>query len=194
MANPVFIGSVKKPEKTKGNLLFYHGGNLESLREFQSYRSNRQKYGTGLYLTSNYDVAKRYAKGNRKLYLVSVERGNDIENSFVTLSKLSDFMNSYFGKPATKKVLQFLSDRVENGRIPLFFVNNVLINSELIKPRNSGAWQEFLIQNGADYEIVENAFGYNDKMMVLYNIEKISSIKRIESSDKIPYRDTILKS
>ena len=36
-----------------------------------------------------------------------------------------------------------------------------------------------------DYEIVENAYGFGEKMMVLYNMDKIKNIILIKPTDKI---------
>lgn len=165
---------------------FWHGGNLDNYEDVISQKSGRYQYGPGLYLTTKYDDAKQYAKGSRKLYLVTVNLGNDLDNSQFDLNSVVNFIKKYVIKNKQQEIINRLSQRVsENGTIPGFIMNNLIINFDAIKPINTKYLRQFFIDNGADYNIVDNAFGWHEKMMVLFNMNKIASIRKINPDDKI---------
>ena len=45
--------------------------------------------------------------------------------------------------------------------------------------------RKFYVENGIDYNIINNAFGWREKMMVLFNVNKIVKIKQIFTKDEI---------
>lgn len=175
---------------------FFHGGDLEDIKYDIQQNVSRQKYGSGLYLITNYDVAKKYAKGSRKFYIVSVEKGvdiadvdldfNDVTHNLLSRmrgvkAKVSGGVRSYSVNIDPK--------HIKNGKIPAFIMNNYMINNNLLTPQNSQVWRDYLVNQGIDYEIVDNAFGYHETMMVLYNPNKIKQVKRIMPNDKLPTYD-----
>jgi hypothetical protein len=168
---------------------FFHGGDLDEIKYDIQQKTDRQQYGSGLYLTTYYDVAKKYAKGNRKMYLVSVQKGMDINDKKVDIETLMQFLNQSFPKKTAQTILNLANYRIHNDGIPLYLVNNILINHNYLKGPKSVAWRTFLVGLGVDYEIVDNAFGYGDTMMVLYNPSLIKNVKRIEPKDTLPTYD-----
>ena len=60
-------------------------------------------------------------------------------------------------------------------------LNNLIINFDAIKPGNTKYLRQFYIDNGIDYNIVDNSFGWHEKMMVLINMKKIKNIQFMES-------------
>ena len=63
-------------EGARETMTFWHGGNLDTSTDV-SHKTGRWEYGPGLYLTTQFDVVQKYAKGSRKLYRVVVEKGVD---------------------------------------------------------------------------------------------------------------------
>ena len=187
-------------EKDPNIMYFFHGGDLEDIKYDIQQNVNRQKYGSGLYLITNYDVAKKYAKGSRKFYIVGVEKGVDISDVELNYHDLSNNVLSRVRGMGNKRSGQTLLILIDinpkffkgsgvNQTISAFIVNNYFINNNLLTPQNSQLWREYLVANGIDYEIVDNAFGYHETMMVLYNPRKIKSVKRIMPNDKLPTYD-----
>jgi hypothetical protein len=168
---------------------FFHGGDLDDIKYDIQQKSDRQQYGSGLYLTTYYDVAKKYARGNRKMYLVSVQKGVDIRDKKVGTETLMRFLNQTFPKKTAQNILNLANYRIHNGVIPLYLVNNILINHNHLKGSRSVLWRTFLVGLGVDYEIIDNAFGYHETMMVLYNLKLIKSVKRIQPKHKLPTYD-----
>ncbi len=171
-------------ELSSNTMKFWHGGNLEDFNETIAQKNGRYEYGPGLYLITKYDVAKNYSKGRRKLYIITVEKGNDINNSFLTKESVDEFIKNYVISSLRKLVTERLSKYYNDNKIKAFIFNNVILNNKAIKSSKTQILREFYIENNIDYEIVENAFGYGEKMMVLYNMKKIKDIKQNDPSDK----------
>ena len=53
----------------------------------------------------------------------------------------------------------------------------------MIKPFKTKYLKDFFVKNGIDYDIVENYFGWGEKMMVLYNTDKIKEIVKVNPAD-----------
>lgn len=168
---------------------FWHGGNLSEYNESIAQKNGRYEYGAGLYLITKYDIAKKYSKGSRKLYLVTVENGNDISDSYLTQESVISFINTHVIGHLRKLVIERISKHIENERIDASVFNNIILNTKAIKSTKTSILRQFFIQNNIDYELVNNAFGFGETMMVLYNMKKIVNVKRIETKDKITIFD-----
>jgi hypothetical protein len=185
----ILTEEVDKDIDFENNMQFWHGGNLNDYDENIAQKNGRYEYGAGLYLTTHYDTALKYSKGSRKLYLITVDKGNDINNSFLNLDDIKEFVLNNVIKNKQKEILERLEKYNQNNKIKAFIFNNVLLNEKALKPKNTINLREFLINNNIDYEIVDNPFGWGEKMMVLYNMKKIKDIKQITSKDEIEKYD-----
>jgi hypothetical protein len=172
-------------EVTSSSLTLWHGGNLDFGQDFIAHKGGRWEYGPGLYLTTHYGTAKKYAKGSRKLYQVVVEKGTDIQDVSLPLEKVKDFLDTYGIKAKKKEILEILQKREKEGGIEADILVNVLVNESAIKNTNTDQLRKFLVENGVDYSIVDNAFGWHERMLVLFNMKKIISKQVIKSTDKI---------
>ncbi len=152
---------------------FWHGGNLSEYSDVIAQKNGRYEFGAGLYLTTQYDVAKKYAKGSRRLYIITVENGNDIRNSFINTDAAIKFVSDYCITSKRKEIAQYLRSYDTNGKVKAYLFNNMLINHKAVKPSHTKILREFLVDNNIDYEIINNAFGFGEDMMVLYNMKKI---------------------
>lgn len=168
-------------------MTFWHGGNLDSYDDNISQKSGRYEYGPGLYLTTSYDVVKKYIKGGRKLYKVTVSKGIDLDDSYIDNNIVLDFIKKYVIKSKQNEIFERLKSREKNGKLSAFILNNLIINFNAIKPSNTKDLRQFFIDNDIDYNIVKNPFGFGETMMVLFNMDKIKEVKRINSNDKINY-------
>ena len=173
----------------ENNMVFWHGGDLDHYDDLISHKNGRYEYGPGLYLTTHYDTAKKYAKGSRKLYLISVEAGNDINKSILDINNVKEFIINNVIKNKQIDILKRIEKYNNDNTIKAFIFNNILINEKALSPKNTKNLRQFLIDNDIDYEMVDNPFGWHEKMLVLYNMNKIKNIKQIKSNDKIDKYD-----
>jgi hypothetical protein len=167
------IKNIVTPPSIPNTRNFWHGGNLSEYSDVIAQKNGRYEFGPGLYLTTKYDIAKRYAKGSRKLYIVTVALGNDIHNSFLETPKVIEFVKKYVINAKRKEILYYIEKYNVNGKIKGYLFNNLVLNHKAIKPSNTVMLRSFLVENGIDYEIINNAFGFGEDMMVLYNMKKI---------------------
>lgn len=176
-----------KPTSELNQMSFWHGGNLDNLDDRQQ-KHGRWEYGPGLYLTTHYDVVQKYKKGSRKLYLVTVEKGNELSETYLDLNKYLEFVNKFCIKNKQNEIKQTINkilERTESNTINGETFLNIIINNDAISSKNTIQLKNFFIKNDIDYLLVDNAFGWHDKMLVLFNTDKIVNIERVESKDTI---------
>ena len=166
-------------ETLEENMIFYHGGNLDNYSPIISHKKGRFEYGPGLYATEHLDTARKFAKGSRKLYQLIIEKGNDINDVEFDIKSCLSFIKNYVMVDKRKLVAEIMQEYIKDNKIKGYIFNNILTNNNAIKPTRTKNWRQFLIENGADYEIMHKTYGFNEKMIVLYNMNKIKDIKRI---------------
>jgi len=174
------------PPSIPNTMNFWHGGNLDEYSDVIAQKSGRYEYGAGLYLITRYDIAHKYSKGSRKLYLVTVEKGINIDDAFLNMDKVLDFIKTYVIGHKKKEILERFKKHIrDNNTIPAYVFNNIILNEKAIKSTNTKFLRNFLVENGVDYELVDNAFGFGETMMVLYNMKKVVNTIVVRPGDDI---------
>ena len=158
---------------------YWHGGNLDNYDEIISQKNGRYEFGAGLYITTHYDTARKYSKGSRKLYLITVENGNSIDKSYIPVEKAMDFINTFIIKSMKKEIIARLEKYITVDGFRGSIFNNIILNMKAIKSSNTRYLRQFYVDNGIDYDIIDNAFGWGEEIMVLYNMKKIVNIIQI---------------
>lgn len=177
------------PPDIPNSRTFWHGGNLDNMKDDINHAKSRYEYGPGLYLTTSYELAKDYAKGSRKLYMVTVENGNDISDCSIKRDAIDEFvyMNVISSK---KKLVKEALDRWtrNDGMVSADIFLNIMLNESAVKPTNAGKIRTFLVESGVDYHVTGN-IRYNGEMMVLFNMKKIVKVQRVLPTDDIAVFD-----
>lgn len=172
--------------ENENEMQFWHGGNLDTPVQT---RVGRWEYGPGLYLTTHYQTAKKYAKGNRKFYRITVSKGNDSNDSVIDYQAIENFVNRYCIGKKRKEILDNLNKIQNDGKVSADRMITIIINYDALRASNVSNLREFLVQNGIDYTMVSSPFGWGEKMMVLYNMKKIVHTEVIGPKDKIEKYD-----
>lgn len=181
-----FTESVVKPSDKPNTMSFWHGGDLGySYSDSMSYKKGRFEYGPGLYLTTHYGTAKKYAKGSRKLYMITVEKGKNLSESTIDFEIVKQFVDRWVMTKKKKDVIQRLEKHNKEGKVPAEILSNIIINEEAIKPTNMDELRKLFLSQGIDYLLVNSPFGWGEKMMVLFNTKKIVDKIVIGPKDKI---------
>lgn len=182
----LFTEDTISPSDDPNIMSFWHGGDLSDT-SMRPQKKGRFEYGAGLYLITKYEVAQRYAKGSRKLYKVDVHKGNDISTIKLNDTDAINFVNTYVKRSERKEILYYIYQNIERvGYLAANSFNNLLLNSKGIGAKDTVTLSKFLVQNGADYELISSPFGWgNAVMMVLYNIDKVAKITRVMPKDNI---------
>lgn len=173
------------PSTEPGTMSFWHGGNLDDYDQTISHKGGRWEYGPGLYLTTQYDTAKKYAKGSRKFYMVTVSKGQDLNDTMLPLDAVKLFLDAHCIRSARKEVNAAIERRQKEGSLNGNTFLTILINNKALKNTDTYTLREFFVNNGADYLIVDNAFGWHERMLVLFNMDKIVSTVQVKPGDKI---------
>ena len=166
-------------------LTLWHGGNLEIEKDAIMHKGGRWEHGPGLYLTTHYDTARKYAKGARKLYRVVIRRGTNLSDARIPVARAVDFVGTYVIGTKRKDVVSRIEKHAKASDIDADTFLNILINEDAVKSTYTDKLREFLVQNGIDYSIVDNAFGWHERMLVLFNMKNIVSKTRVLPKDKI---------
>lgn len=174
------------PSDDPNIMTFWHGGDLSDTT-MRPQKKGRFEYGAGLYLITKFEVAQRYAKGSRKLYKVDVHKGTEINTVNISPKDAKDFIDVYVSRGARREILDYFDINIERtGHLSASSFNNMILNSGGLSSKNTVALSQFLVQHGADYEIIKHPFGWGGAvMMVLYNINKVANIQRVMPKDQI---------
>lgn len=166
----------------------WHGGRyLES-----SYKENIPckglwEYGPGLYLTTSYERARKYAKGGGSTYAVEVLKGNDIDKVDLSIEVVQEFIFNHVIGTKKQQMLQDIHSnmkRLNNTQgVQAQTFLNLIINNEAVKKTKTHILNEFLVDNSIHYGVVKNYGGSNETVLVVFNRAKIKSVKKINSID-----------
>lgn len=176
-------------EKEEGSLVLWHGGNLDSNEDMIAHKGGRWEFGPGLYLTTHYDTARKYSKGSRKLYRVKVKKGTNLKDIDLPLSEVMEFVDTWVIKSKRKDVKERINNRAKNEKIEGDIFLNIMINEFAIKNTDTDKLRAFLVQRGVDYSIQDNAFGWNERMIVLFNMGNIISKTVVSPKEKLDVFD-----
>jgi hypothetical protein len=184
------IEELISPSKDPNTMSFWHGGRLDdAYSDTISHKKGRWEFGPGLYLTTNYYTVQKYAKGSRKLYMITIEKGNNAGDVELPFDVVQQFIDRYV-VGAKKKEIKFAVERYsEKQTVDAQVFINIIVNHNAIKNSDTFKLREFLVNNGVDYSIVDNAFGWGERMMVLFNMRKIVDKKVVTPKDKVDTYD-----
>jgi hypothetical protein len=177
------------PSTKPGTMSLWHGGNLDDPKETLIHKKGRHEYGPGLYLTTYYDTAAKYAKGGRKMYMITIEKGTELDDVSLDVKKVKKFIDDHVIGNKKKTVLESINKHMKDDKVKAYILNNTIINNEALKPSNTQYLREFFVSEGIDYCKVFNAFGWGEMMIVLFNMKKIVDKVVVKPKDNIDVYD-----
>jgi hypothetical protein len=169
----------------------WHGGrDLEyNYREYPGSSKGNWEHGPGLYLTTHYLTARKYAKGNGKTYNVEIEIENkiNIEDINISLTSISEFVNNFVIGKKRKVFLDSVYENVERmnskDKIKASHFLNLIINFDAINSSKTKDLNNFLVENKVDYSVVNNYGGRNETVIVIFNNDMIKKVEFIPSKN-----------
>ncbi len=170
----------------------WHGGrDLEySYNEIKKSSKGRWEYGPGLYLTTHYETARKYAKGGGKTYHVHVELGNNINNVKINLEDTLSFIKNNVVKSKQKELIFDLHNNMKRmnlvNEVEANVLLNLIINTEAVVGEKTIKLNEFLVQNKVDYSIVDRFSGRDETVVVIFNPKQIKKVSPIKSNEVSP--------
>ena len=170
----------------------YHGGSMElrqTYRDITGHKAGRSEYGVGLYCTTHYTTALKYSKGKRQMYLVTIEKGTDIDDTMFDIGEVREFVKYYVKGSKKREVLEAIEDNMERMETPTGISGDIfetiILNYDAITSSNTAALRHFLVDNGADYHFTSYNGGGSgsETVCIVINPKKIVSIQVIKSKD-----------
>jgi hypothetical protein len=161
------------------DMVLYHGGNLDDYDDVIAQKNGRYEYGAGLYLTTHQDTARKYAKGSRKLYKITLSEGVDINDAYLKSEDIYAFISKYVLASKKAEVKSRIAKYITDGKAKAFLFNNIILNEKAIAPSKTMFLRQFYVDNGIDYDVVDNPFGWGETMVVLYNMDKLKSVEQV---------------
>ena len=114
-----------------GTLTLWHGGNLDEYNESIAHKRGRWEFGPGLYLTSHWETARKYSKGSRKLYRITIQSGNAAASTQINYLNAVAFIKNTVVRAKQKEVLDRLLKYKERLLADTFI--NILLNNDALK-------------------------------------------------------------
>jgi len=191
ISGPLFITELQESEQyaKSGTMTLWHGGNLNDNLGLISQKTGRFEYGSGLYTTTHYDTARKYSKGSRKLYQITLAKGVSANDAMIDYAAALNFVDSVVIRNKRAEVKSRMERFKREDSIPAYIFNNIILNETAITATNTRKLSQFLVDQGVDYLLVPNAFGWGEMVVVIFNMNKILNIRQIKPNDKIDVFD-----
>lgn len=178
-------------ENSKKNQEFtlWHGGRDLNFtyNEPKISAKGRWEHGPGLYLTTHYETARKYAKGGGSTFKVTIELGNHIGDINIHIDNVLDFVKKNVVKSKQNDIINDLHNNMKRSQTTPYIqaevIVNLCVNYEALKGEKTVELNRFLVQNNVDYGTVDNFGGRNETVCVVYNLDKIKKVKSIKSTD-----------
>jgi protein associated with RNAse G/E len=148
----------------------YHGGKRWSVipSELYSHKQGRYECGVGIYLTNDYNTARKYAKGSRVVHLVDIDKNfKELGDIKIPLTDILEFVKNLSGLKHKSEIITALTNnaiRMNTDYVRGDILNNLIVNYEAgsgnvgIKISNyfvsKGADAKFELQSGDEYWLV----------------------------------------
>jgi len=145
-------------ENQENLIKLYHGGSLwqsEGPTIFPS-KKGRYEHGVGIYLTTKYETARKYAKGNKVVLAVYVDPNFvKIEQVKLPASDIISFIKSVPKMKNKKEIINAIMNYESrtNEPVPLNVLNNLVVNFEAGSGNAGILINKFFVLNGVDAEV-----------------------------------------
>lgn len=157
----------------------YHGGKRWTRipTEIIATKKGRYEAGIGIYLTNNYETARRYGKGSRVVHLVYVDKNfKDISEVRIPLKEVITFLKGLAGLRHREEIILSITDiasRSDDNTIAAEILNNCVVNYELgnvgIKISN------YLVSKGIDAHLQRQ--GNGEVWLIVFNPNIIKKVE-----------------
>lgn len=174
-------------QQESGLIKLYHGGSMwETTPQYFPAKKGRYEGGNGIYLTTSYETARKYAKGSKIVLAVYVKPDyKKIWDVLVPVQEMIDFLSSIRMKNK-KKVIDAIKasvDRQNKTVLPAAILNNLIVNFEAGSGEAGVLVNQFLVSKGVDAEVTNK--GAED-WLVVFNPRIIVKWEKVKPSEMKP--------
>lgn len=166
-------------EIQSGTFQVYHGGSKWYSDPEIRPTKGRYEGGPGIYFTTNYETARKYAKGSNVVQIVDIDSSfTDLKIVKVDVNTIFQFLDSLSGlkkKKELKADIQRIADRLQKQEIPLTVLNNLIVNWEAGSGEIGKEVAKFFVSNGAD-AVLDDQSG-EEQWLIVFNPKIIKNYK-----------------
>lgn len=174
---------------TSEPICLFHGGRLTGPVEVRT-RSGSMAHGPGLYLTTSYWTARKYAKGGGFVARVCIEPdvrwAHQVRVPVAKALEFADSIPKLKRRADVKEDLETLASRRPDGTVSFVGVTNIMQANGSYGASVAQDVVEALVRFGVDATLVLSADSGED-WVVVHNAEKIRSITRLnDEAEDLP--------
>ncbi|WP_157639691.1 hypothetical protein [Burkholderia ubonensis] len=163
----------------------WHGGRRWTERPtIQAPRQGRYECGPGIYLTNQYDRARKYAAGNGVMTLVSLKDDiNWLERKDVPLQAMQDYVRQTRGFRKRDQVLQDLEEsasRLARELIPASYLVNLCVNNDVLSGNQGICLAAWLVDQGIDASL--HRVNQVEQWVIVFNPTVIERYRAVPAS------------
>jgi len=158
---------------------FYHGGSslFNTEPKIMDTKKGRYEYGPGIYLTTSYDTARKYAKGNKVVHLVEIKANKivlpiDIKIELTDTIELISKKISMSSKNREKMISDLKRSFEQRQYLTANTVISLLVNNEVLKGSAGPKVSEWLSHMGVTADFNQMS---NEEWLIVFNPAIISS-------------------
>jgi len=174
-------------ETVESTFKMYHGGSRWSYLpdDIQPGKNNRYEAGVGIYFTNSYNTARKYAKGNKVVHLVEIDKQfKDIDDVRVSVDKITNFVKNVPQLSSKKNIIDDIisySTRVGKTEIPLSVLNNLVVNYQAARGKSGVFIAKFFTENGADAHVQKQSG--DEVWLVVFNPKILKSVRVVNPKE-----------
>ena len=163
-------------------LIFYHGAHRwEGPPTVVEHRKGHAEYGPGIYLTTNWETANKYAKGGGSVYRIGLDPSTRFaEDVQIEVADARSFVKGLSGLRGKADILAYL-DRIKAQRGPKMYAEylvNAFVNRGVASGKNGPMLAAFLAHQGADASLVSHSA--DEDWVVVFNPDKVCMVERLD--------------
>lgn len=170
---------------TSAPLVLYHGAQRwEGTPEIVTHRKGHAEHGPGLYLTTRYETAAKYAKGGGSVYRMELRPGvrwtHDARVSATEAIGWVRGLPRLRGRATIEAGLARVAARVGDD-LPAEILVNQFVNADAASGAHGPALAAFLVAHGADASLARATGGgpAGEDWVVVHNPAVIQSVTKV---------------
>lgn len=152
-------------------------------------RKGRSEHGPGIYLTTHYQTARKYAKGGGVTLRFTLDAQLGwLEDANLPLADAEAFVLSMPRVKDKKDILERLNGvaerlapRLGGALVPASTLVNLLVNADALVGENAPRTAAFLVAHGADASLTQPS--REEDWVVLFNPRKILRVERMDAKN-----------
>lgn len=165
---------------TPAPVVLYHGAQRwEGAPEIVAHRKGHAEHGPGIYLTTSYETAARYAKGGGSVYRIELDPRvgwvQDVRLPYAETAAWVKGLPRLRGKTELLAGLAYVAARV-GDLLPGEILVNQFVNADAASGQHGPALAAFLVAHGADASHVLQS---GEDWVVVFNPKVIRSVTKV---------------